>query len=97
VRPRRPGPKDGGGPKLFKPEVLAGGGLVPGIEPLRPSARIVFRHLEIELFDILAYLAAKAVGLVVQMAPNDENSALEHPVRLDPQEIFRKRDKTRNV
>jgi hypothetical protein len=53
--------------------------------------------LEIELFDILAYLAAKAVGLVVQMAPNDENSALEHPVRLDPQEIFRKRDKTRNV
>jgi hypothetical protein len=84
VRPRRPGPKDGGGPKLFKPEVLAGGGLVPGIEPLRPPAGIVFRCLEIEVLDILAYLAAEATSLVVQRAPNDENSVLERPVGLDP-------------
>jgi hypothetical protein len=91
------GPKDGGGPKLFKPKVLAGGGLVPGIEPLRPPARIVFRRFEIEVLNTLAYLAAEAASLVVQRAPNGENLVLEPPVGLDPQETFTKRDKTCNV
>jgi hypothetical protein len=76
---------------------LAGGGFVPGIEPLRPLAGIVFRRLEIEVLDILAHLAAEAASLVVQRAPNDENSAPERPVGLDPQETFTKRDETRNV
>jgi hypothetical protein len=76
---------------------LASRGLVPGIEPLRPPARIVFWRLEIEVLDILAHLAAGAASLVVQRAPNDENSAPERPVGLDPQETFTKHDKTRNV
>jgi hypothetical protein len=75
---------NGGGPKLFKPEALAGGGLVPGIEPLRPPGRIGFRRLEIKVLEILAHLAAKATSLVVQRAPNDENLAPERPVGLDP-------------
>jgi hypothetical protein len=97
VRPQSPGPNDGGGPKLFESEVLAGGGFVPGIKPLRPPAGIVLRHLEIEIFDILVHLAAEAVGLVVQTAPDDENSTPERPVGLDPQETLTKRDETRNV
>jgi hypothetical protein len=97
VRPRCPGPKDGGGPKLFKPEVLAGGGLVPGIEPLRPLAGIVFRCLEIAVLDTLAYLTAEAASLVVQRVPNGKNLAPKRPVGLDPQETFTKRGKTRNV
>jgi hypothetical protein len=76
---------------------LASGGFVPGIEPLHPLAGIVFRHLEIEVLDILAHLAAEAASLVVQRASNDENSAPERPVGLDPQETFTKHDETRNV
>jgi hypothetical protein len=53
--------------------------------------------LEIELFDILAHLAAEAAGLVVQRAPDDENSAPERQMGHDPQEAFTKRDETRNV
>jgi hypothetical protein len=45
----------------------------------------------------LAHLVAEAAGLVVQRAPDDENSAPERPVGLDPQETFTKRDETRNV
>jgi hypothetical protein len=71
VRPRRPGPNDGGGPKLFKTEAFAGGGFVPSIEPLCPLTGIVFRRLEIEVLDILAHLAAEADGLVVQRAPDE--------------------------
>jgi hypothetical protein len=29
--------------ELFNPEVLASDGLIPGIEPLRPPARVVLR------------------------------------------------------
>jgi hypothetical protein len=45
----------------------------------------------------LAHFVAEATSLVVQRAPDDENSALERPVGLDPQETFTKRDETRNV
>jgi hypothetical protein len=97
VHPRRPGPNDGGGPKLFKTEVLAGGGFVPSIEPLRPPTGIVFRRLEIEVLDILAHLAAEAASMVVQRAPDDKNLTPERPMGLDPQETFTKRGETRNV
>jgi hypothetical protein len=63
---------------------LAGRGFVPGVKPLRPPTGIVLWHLEIEVFNILAHLAAEAAGLVVQRAPDDENSALERLVGLDP-------------
>jgi hypothetical protein len=53
--------------------------------------------LKIDVLDTLVHLAAEATSLVVQRVPNGENSALEHPVGLDPQETFTKRDKTRNV
>jgi hypothetical protein len=72
MRPRCPRPNDGGGPKRFEPEVLASGGFVLGVKPLRPPARVVLRCLEIEIFDVLAHLAAKAAGLVVRGAPDDE-------------------------
>jgi hypothetical protein len=42
-------------------------------------------------------LAAEAASLVVLRAPDDENLMPEHPMGLDPQETFRKRDETRNV
>jgi hypothetical protein len=63
---------------------LAGEGFILGIEPLRPPARIVFYHLEIEVLDVLAHLAADAASLVVLRAPNDKNSTLERPMGLDP-------------
>jgi hypothetical protein len=97
VRPRCPGPNDGGGPKLFKTKVLAGRGFVPSIKPLRPPTGIIFRCLEIEVLNILAHLAAEAAGLVVQRAPDDENLALERPMGLDPQETFTKHDEACNV
>jgi hypothetical protein len=75
VRPRRPRPNDGGGLKFFKTKILASGGLVPGIKPLHPPPEIVFQSLEVEIVDVLAHLAAETASLVVQGAPDDENSA----------------------
>jgi hypothetical protein len=76
---------------------LAGEGFVLGIEPLRPPAGIIFWHLEIEVVDVLAHLAAEAANLVVLRAPDDENLTPERPMGLDPQETFTKRDETRDV
>jgi hypothetical protein len=44
----------------------------------------------------LAHLAAETASLVVQGAPNDENSAPQRPVGLDPQEALTKHDWRRN-
>jgi hypothetical protein len=51
---------------------LAGGGFVLGIESLRPPAGIVFRCPKVEVFNILAHLAAEAAGLVMERAPDDK-------------------------
>jgi hypothetical protein len=64
---------------------LTDGGLVLGVEPFRPPPRIVLRHPKIEVLDIRAHLAAKTVSLIMERAPNDENSPPERPVGFDPQ------------
>jgi hypothetical protein len=76
---------------------LADGGLVLGVEPLRPPAGIVFQRSKVEVLDVRAHLAAEAAGLVMERAPNDENLPPERPVGFDPQETFTERNKTRNV
>jgi hypothetical protein len=58
--------KYGGVLKFFEPEVFAVGELVLGIEPLRPLAGVVFGHLEGEVRDVRANLAAEAASLVLQ-------------------------------
>jgi hypothetical protein len=90
-------PNDGGWPKLFKPKVLASRGFVPGIKPLRPPPRIVFQSLEVEVVDVLAHLAAETTSLVMQGAPDDEDSAPQCPVGLNPQEALTKRDEARDM
>jgi hypothetical protein len=97
MRPRHPGTNGGGRPKFLKTEVLACEGFVPGIEPFRPLARIVFWHLEIEVVDVLVHLATEAASLVMLWASDDENPTPERPMGLDPQETFTKRGETRNV
>jgi hypothetical protein len=87
----------GGRSKFLRTEVLAGEGFVPGIEPLRPPAMIVFGRLEVEVVDVLAHLAAEAASLVMLWMPDDENPTPERPMGLDPQETFTERDETRNV
>jgi hypothetical protein len=87
----------GGGSKFFKTEVLTGEEFVLGIEPLRPPARIVLRCLEIEIFDVLAHLAAEAASLVVRGTPNGVNSTPERPVGLDVEEALTEHDETRNM
>jgi hypothetical protein len=95
--PRRTRSKDGGGLEFFKPEGFAAGELVPGVEPFRPPAGIIFGHLEVEVGDIWTHLTAEAASLELQRAPDEEDSALKRPVGFDPQEAFTKRDETRNV
>jgi hypothetical protein len=92
VRPRRSGPKDIGRAKLIKPEFLADSGLVLGIKPPCPPARIVLRRSHIEVFDVGAHLVAETAGLIVERAPDDEDSPLECQVGFDPQEAFAQRD-----
>jgi hypothetical protein len=97
VLPRHPRSKNGGGSKFLEPEVFASGGFVLGIEPFCPPARIVFWHLEVEVWNIWAHLTAEAAGLVAKWVPDGENPAPKRPMGLDPQETFTERDKTRNV
>jgi hypothetical protein len=92
-----PGPKDVGRAKFIEPESLASGGLVPGIEPLRPPAGIVLWRSKVEVLDVLAHLTAEAAGLVMERAPDVKNSSPEHLVGFGPQEAFIERNKTRNV
>jgi hypothetical protein len=94
---RHPGTNGGGRSKFLKTEVLASEEFVLDIEPLRPPARIVFGHLEIEVVDILAHLAAEAASLVMLWAPDDENPTPERPMGLDPQETLAECDETRDV
>jgi hypothetical protein len=65
MRPRRSGPKNIGGLKFFKPEFLADGGLVLGVKPSCPPARIVLQRSQIEVFDVGAHLAAEAASLIM--------------------------------
>jgi hypothetical protein len=53
--------------------------------------------LEVEVVDVLAHLAAETSSLVMQRAPNDEDSAPQCPVGLNPQEALTKRDKARDM
>jgi hypothetical protein len=65
VRPRYPRPKGIGGTKLFNPEVLASDGLVPGIEPSCPLARVVLRRPQPKIFDIRVHRAVETAGLII--------------------------------
>jgi hypothetical protein len=73
--PGHSGSKYGGFLELLKPENFAVRGLVLGVEPLCPSAGIVFGCWKGEVGDVWAHLAAEAAGLEWQRAPNNENSA----------------------
>jgi hypothetical protein len=97
VPPRHPRSKNGGGSKFLEPEVFASGGLVLGIELFCPPVGIVFGHLEVEIRNVWAHLAAEATSLIAKWVPDGENPAPKHPMGLDPQETFTERDKTRNV
>jgi hypothetical protein len=97
VPPRHPGSKNCGGSKFLKPEVFASGGLILGIKPFRPPTGVVFGHLEIEVRDVRAHLAAKATSLIAQRVPDSKNPAPKRPMGLDPQKTLTERDKTRNV
>jgi hypothetical protein len=65
VRPKYPRPKGIGGTKLFNPEVLASDGLVPGIEPSCPLARVVLRRPQPKIFDIRVHRAVETAGLII--------------------------------
>jgi hypothetical protein len=97
VRPRRSGLKDIGREKLVKPEFLTDGGLVLGVKPSCPPAGIVLRCSQIEVLNVRAHLAAETSSLIVERAPDDEDSPPERPVGFDPQEAFTQRDKARYV
>jgi hypothetical protein len=88
VHPRRPRPKDVGRTELVKSKFLTGGGLVLGIEPFRPLASIVLQCPKIEVLDIRAHLTSKTANLIIERAPNDENSPPQCPVGFDPQETL---------
>jgi hypothetical protein len=89
--------KGGGSSKLLEPKVFASGELVLGVEPFCPPAGVVLGRLEVEVGYVRTHLAPKAASLVLQWVPDDEDSALEHPVGLDPQEAFTQRDEAHNV
>jgi hypothetical protein len=97
VSPRHSWSKGGGGSKLLEPEAFASGELVLGIEPFRPPAGVVLGRLEVEVGHVRTHLAADAAGLVLQWVPDDEDSAPERLVGLDPQEAFIQRDEACNV
>jgi hypothetical protein len=95
--PGHTGSKNGDGLEFLKPEGFAVGELVLGVEPFRPLAGVVFGRLEGEIRDIRTNLTAEAASLELQRAPDDEDSAPQRPVGLNPQETFTERDEARNV
>jgi hypothetical protein len=95
--PGHTGSKNGGGLEFLKPEGFAVGELVLGVEPFHPPALVVFGRLEGEIRDIRKHLIAEAASLELQRAPNDEDSAPQRPVGLNPQETFAEHDEARNV
>jgi hypothetical protein len=97
VLPGHTGSKDGGGLEFLKPEGFAIGELVLGVESFCPPAGVVFGRLEGEVRDIRAHLIAEAASLELQRTPDDEDSAPQRPVGLDPQETFTEHDEARNV
>jgi hypothetical protein len=97
VHPRHPGTNGGGRSKFIKTGAPASEEFVLGIKPLRPLARIVFGHLEVEVIDILAHLAVEAASLVILWVPDDKNPTPERPMGLDPQETLAECDEARDV
>jgi hypothetical protein len=55
--------KIGDGLKFFKPEILASGRLVLGVEPLRSPSGIILQGLEVEIGDVQTNLTAEAASL----------------------------------
>jgi hypothetical protein len=51
--------------ELFNPEVLAGDGLVSGIEPSCPLARVVLRRPQHKIFDIRVNRVVETAGLII--------------------------------
>jgi hypothetical protein len=92
VHPRRPGPKGVGGAKFFKSELLTSGRLVLGVKPPCSPARIDLRPPQLEVFNFGAHCAAETAGLIVERAPDNEDSPLERPRGFDPQEAFTQHD-----
>jgi hypothetical protein len=95
--PGHTGSKDGGGLEFFKPEGFAVGKLILGVEPFCPPTGVVFGCLEGEVRDIWMHLTAEAASLELQRAPDDEDSAPQCPVGLNPQEAFIEHDEAHNV
>jgi hypothetical protein len=62
-----------------------------------PPPRIVFWSLEVEVVNVLAHLAAETTSLVMQGAPDDEDSVPQRPVGLNPQEALTKCDEARDM
>jgi hypothetical protein len=89
--------KNYGGSKFLKSKVFASGGLILGIIPFRPPARVVFGHLKIKVGDIRVHLAAKATSMIAQGVPDGKNPTPKRPMGLDPQKRLTKHDKTCNV
>jgi hypothetical protein len=97
MSPRHPRSEIGDGSKLLEPKILTGGRFILGVEPFRPPAGVVFRHLKVEIGNVRAHLAAEATGQVVQGTPDDENSAPKCPMGLDPQEALAERNEARKM
>jgi hypothetical protein len=91
------GPKVDSGLEFLKPKGLVAGGLVLGIKPFRPPARVVFGHLKVKVGDIRMHLAAKTANLEWQRVPDDKDSTPKGPMGFYPQETLTKRDETCNV
>jgi hypothetical protein len=83
VPPRHARSKNAGGLKFFESEIFAVGGFILGVVPLCSPPGIVFRHLEVEVFDVRAHLNAKTAGLEWQRVPNNEDSVPQRPVGFD--------------
>jgi hypothetical protein len=83
--------------EFLESEVFVVGGFILGVVPLCPPPGIVFGCLEVEVFNVWAYLDAETAGFVGQRVPNNEDSAPQCPVGFDPQEAFTERDEARNV
>jgi hypothetical protein len=97
VLPRHARSEGASGLKFLESKIFIVGGFVLGIVPLCPPARIVFGHLEVEVFNIWAHLAAGTAGLEWQRTPNNENLVPQRPVGFNPQETFTERDEACNV
>jgi hypothetical protein len=84
VRPRRPRPKGVGRANFFKPELLTGSRMVLGVKPPCSLAGIILRCPQLEVFNFRTHRAAETAGLVIERAPDNEDSPPERPMGFDP-------------